>query len=177
MSSRMEGTAASPRTVDEARDAVEQSRQRISSTLDSIENRIVDKKHELQDRADVLRPVREQVVQRPFTAVAVAVAAGALLGSLGGSRHQESRVRPGGRIPGGEYLDDDARAELREWRRNRRERLRGISPQREDEGHSRFDDVKGQLVGALTSAIGAAVTARVKQLAMGSPASGDGRYQ
>ena len=45
MSSRIEDVAVDPQTVDEAKDAVERSRQRISTTLDALEDRIVEKKH------------------------------------------------------------------------------------------------------------------------------------
>lgn len=117
-----EGTD-SPQTVDEARDAVARSRERISSTLDALEDRIVEKKHEIQDRVDVLRPVREQIAERPLTAVMAGLAVGALLGALGGGDDDEYTRRRSGRISGHE-LDDDERDELKQWRRQRRKRLR-----------------------------------------------------
>jgi ElaB/YqjD/DUF883 family membrane-anchored ribosome-binding protein len=181
MSSRIEESAGGPRTVDEARTAVERSRERISSTLDRLEDRIVDKKHEIQDRADVLRPVRERVMERPLTAVAIAAGVGVLLGSLGG-RHDEEEDAPSYRSRGasrpqlrGAYLDDDDRAELRRWRRARRERLRqrldhtGSEAEPEDGDGSRFDDLKHQLFGALTSAVSAAVTAKIRDFAANGP--------
>lgn len=184
MSSSTEGDAGSPRTVDEARDAVERSRQRISSTLDTLEGRIVEKKHELKDRADVLRPVRERIAQRPFTLVAVAVGVGALLGSLGhgsASRGDAPRGRSGraGRT-GVDILEDRDRAELRRWRRARRDRLRakthknGRDSGRDDhEAGTRLHGLKHQLMGAVTSAISAAVAARVRDFAAGGMAAGD----
>lgn len=171
MSSRIEA-AGEPQTVDEARDAVEKSRQRISSTLDRLEDRIVDKKHELQDRMDVLRPVRDQVNQRPFTAVAVGIGVGALLGSLGGRGDDDDRDSGGdrpsrSRLDRDGILDADERAELREWRRHRRRHLSARSSSqgndRDDDGSGRLDALKHQVVGALTSAIGAVVTAKVKE--------------
>jgi ElaB/YqjD/DUF883 family membrane-anchored ribosome-binding protein len=187
MSSKMQEPADSPRTVDEARDAVEQSRQRISSTLDQLEGRIVEKKHELQDRADVLRPVRDRIAERPFTAVMVGVGVGALLGSLGGGSDREERPRRGAqRSARGSALSDDDRADLRRWRKARRERLQSIS--RADRGDADSDDrgdddrfhlgaLKHQLVGAVTSAITAAVTSRVREFARHniSQLTGDGR--
>ncbi|HSK21072.1 MAG TPA: hypothetical protein VK912_18085 [Longimicrobiales bacterium] len=186
MSSRMD-VAVEPQTVDEAKDAVERSRQRISTTLDALEDRIVEKKHAMQDRMDVLRPVRKQVSVRPLTAVAVAVGVGALLGSLGGREHREEAGRDekkGGRelkasrsLRGRSGLSDRDRAELREWRRMRRERLRnriGSGRDTGDEG-GRLDALKHQLAGAVTSAIGAAVTARLRDFSGGSH-RGDGRY-
>jgi ElaB/YqjD/DUF883 family membrane-anchored ribosome-binding protein len=181
MSSREQETQGSPQTVGEARDAVERSRERISSTLDALEDRIVEKKHELKDRADVLRPVREQVLKRPFTAVAVAVAAGALLGSLGGGRTEEPRLRRGGR-PTEAPVSAGDRSELRRWRRTRRERLRSLAREPggngrhhgDDEGDSAFAGLKQQLMGAAASVLTAAVTAKVREFTSCGPA-GDGR--
>jgi ElaB/YqjD/DUF883 family membrane-anchored ribosome-binding protein len=182
MSTKIDSPAGEPRTVDEARDAVERSRQRISTTLDQLEYRIVEKKHEIQDRVDVLRPVRDQIRERPFTALAVAAGVGALLGSLGGGddddfdgRHRHSRS---GRVRGAELSEDD-RQELREWRRARRNRLRTRLKESRDDGRdehddhedSRFDALKHQLMGAVTSAITTAVTRRVRRLAMDNVSS------
>ena len=182
--SRMD-VAVEPQTVDEAKDAVERSRQRISTTLDALEDRIVEKKHAMQDRMDVLRPVREQVTVRPLTAVAVAVGVGALLGSLGGRGDRDvGRDVKAGRegkssrsMRGRSGLSERDRAELREWRRMRRERLRNRigSGRDEDNGGGRLDALKHQLAGAVTSAIGAAVTARLRDFSGGSH-RGDGRY-
>jgi ElaB/YqjD/DUF883 family membrane-anchored ribosome-binding protein len=177
MSTRTESTADEPRTVGEARDAVERSRQRISSTLDQLEDRIVEKKHEIRERVDVLRPVREQIAERPFTALAVAAGVGALLGSIGGGAddddgHSHSRS---GRVRGHSLSDDDRR-ELREWRRARKQRLRARlhDDADDDRGSSRFDALKHQLMGAVTSAITTAVTKRVRQLAMDNIGGHDG---
>jgi ElaB/YqjD/DUF883 family membrane-anchored ribosome-binding protein len=171
MSSRIDDVAVKPQTVDEAKDAVERSRQRISTTLDALEGRIVDKKHAMQDRMDVLRPVREQVTQRPFTVVAVALGVGALLGSLGGRDESEREVHAPRTRPGRSGLSDGERHELREWRRMRSDRLRARARSRrehEDEGGSRMESLKHQLAGAVTSAIGAAVSARLKEFSGGS---------
>jgi ElaB/YqjD/DUF883 family membrane-anchored ribosome-binding protein len=183
MSSKMQEPADSPRTVDEARDAVEQSRQRISSTLDQLEGRIVEKKHELQDRADVLRPVRDRIAKRPFTAVVVGVGVGAVLGSLGGGSDTDERPRRGARGSARRSgLSDDDRADLRRWRKARRERLQSISRADSDDdggGEDRFhfDALKHQLMGAVTSAITSAVTSRVREFARNniSQLTGDSR--
>jgi ElaB/YqjD/DUF883 family membrane-anchored ribosome-binding protein len=180
MTSRTRESADSPRTVDEARDAVERSRERISSTLDALEDRIVEKKHELKDRANVLRPVRERIVERPFTAVAVAAGVGALLGSLGGGDDDGDTV-PGrsgrSRRSGlsGPPVSADDRSEMRRWRRTRRERLGSLSHESDDSGRgdadSPFTGLKRQLMGAIGSALTAAVPSRVREYA----ASGLGR--
>ncbi|HUF50073.1 MAG TPA: hypothetical protein VMN60_04535 [Longimicrobiales bacterium] len=182
MSSRLEYAADEPRTVDEARDAVERSRQRISSTLDALEDRIVEKKQALRDRVDVVRPVKEQVSRRPFTAIAVAVGVGALLGSLGGGSQADRSSRDDSRSGHEGGLSAAERGELREWRRHRRERMEARNRVRErawqDEhsGPSALDKFRSQLMGAVTAAIGAAVTAKVKDL-MGTRGNGrkDGR--
>ena len=177
MSSRMD-VAVEPQTVDEAKDAVERSRQRISTTLDALEDRIVEKKHAMQDRMDVLRPVREQVSVRPLTAVAVAAGVGVLLGSLGGrdDRDESERdVRSSRSRRGKSGMSERDRAELREWRRMRRARLRSRSGSGRDAGDDggRLEALKHQLAGAVTSAIGAAVTARLRDFSGGRR---DGRY-
>jgi ElaB/YqjD/DUF883 family membrane-anchored ribosome-binding protein len=170
METKIQETAGDPQTVDEARHAVEKSRQRISSTLDALEDRIVEKKHEIRERVDVLRPVRDQIAVRPFTAVAVAAGVGALLGSLGGSDDDEHRHSRSGRVRG-RALSDDDRSELREWRKARRERLRArisTDHDEDDDGRdtSRFDALKHQLMGAVTTAVTTAVTKRVRRMAM-----------
>jgi len=178
MSSNLE-SAAAPQTVDEARHAVERSRQRISTTLDQLEEKIVEKKHELQDRADVLRPVKDQIRERPFTAVAVGLGVGALLGSLGGADDERESRRGRG---ADSAMTDEERRELREWRRHRRERLearlgataarngRSSRDHHDSSDPGRLDAMKNQLMGAITSAIGAAVTAKVKEYAGMRPA-------
>jgi len=173
MSSRIEDVAVDPQTVDEAKDAVERSRQRISTTLDALEDRIVEKKHAMQDRMDVLRPVRDQVTQRPFMAVAVALGVGALLGSLGGSADDVAEPRAG---RGRQQLSDRDR---REWRRLRRDRLRarGGAAGHDDDSGARLDSLKRQLAGAVTTAIGAAVTARLKEFSGERSQRDDGRVR
>ena len=71
-----------PRTVEEARRAVEESRERMADTLDAIEYRLVSKKQEIEDRMDVMRPVKRQVRKRPWPALAVAFGVGVALWSF-----------------------------------------------------------------------------------------------
>jgi ElaB/YqjD/DUF883 family membrane-anchored ribosome-binding protein len=68
-----------PRTVEEARRAVEQSRGRMSDTLHALEYQLATKKDELEAKVDVLRPVKKRVRKRPLIALAVAFGVGVLL--------------------------------------------------------------------------------------------------
>jgi hypothetical protein len=68
-----------PRTIEEARVAVEQSRQRMSHTIDALEHRLTTRKEELEAKVDVLRPVKKRVRKRPLVALAVAFGVGVLL--------------------------------------------------------------------------------------------------
>ena len=70
---------AEPRTVEEARRAVEQTRARMSDTLDAIEGRLIAKKDAISQRMDVMRPVKQRVRSRPWPALAVAFGVGMLL--------------------------------------------------------------------------------------------------
>jgi ElaB/YqjD/DUF883 family membrane-anchored ribosome-binding protein len=180
MDMKIEEGTESPQTVGEAREAVERSRQRISSTLDALEERIVEKKHEIKDRVDVMRPVRERISERPFTAVAIGLGVGAFLGALGGGDDDgDVHRRRSGRVSG-RLLEDDDREELKEWRRARRRRLRaamrrseaergevrsGRGRDEDDSDDSRFDALKHQLMGAITSAVTTAITKRVRRMA------------
>ncbi len=73
-----------PRTVAEARRAVEESRERISGTLDTLEDRLREEKERIARKADVLRPVRERARARPLLALGLAFGAGFLIGRIGG---------------------------------------------------------------------------------------------
>lgn len=104
-----------PRSVGEAREAVEASRQRIASTLEELETRIVEKKESLEERLDVTRPVRDYVRVRPLAAAGTAVAAGLLFGLLtGGSRRRKVEPR---------HLTAEDRAAIERWRREQRKTM------------------------------------------------------
>ncbi len=77
--------ALEPRSVGDAREAIEQTRERISATLDEIETRIDETRQEIRRRADVLRPVRERISAAPWRALAIGASAGLVLGLLTGS--------------------------------------------------------------------------------------------
>lgn len=79
-----------PTTVDDARDQIYETRERISATLDQIESRIVDTKQELRRKADVLRPARERIRLEPWKALAIAAGVGLALGLLTGGHEKRS---------------------------------------------------------------------------------------
>lgn len=122
------GAPSHPRSVHEARRAVEESRARIAATLDELEDRIVEKKEMIQRKADVVRPVREAIRKTPLIAIGVAVAVGLLLGVRGGSDDDEED----------EYgFDKDERKALDEWKRRRHKLL---MDEAEDAGEDLFED-------------------------------------
>src|SRR5512143_3716459 len=82
-----------PRNVNDARDAISDTRERIATTLDAIEARIQDTKAEIRRRADVLRPVRERIVADPWRALAIGAGAGLVLGLMTAGRQQSGRAR------------------------------------------------------------------------------------
>ena len=65
--------------MEEARRAVEQSRERMSDTLNALESQLTTRKQELEAKVDVLRPVKTRVRKRPLVALAVAFGVGVLI--------------------------------------------------------------------------------------------------
>ncbi len=82
-----------PQNVDDAREAIAQTRERISATLDAIELRIDETKDDLRRKVDVLRPVRERIGAAPWTALGIAAGAGLALGLLTGGSDDQKRTR------------------------------------------------------------------------------------
>jgi ElaB/YqjD/DUF883 family membrane-anchored ribosome-binding protein len=72
--------APEPRSTDEARQAIEATRGRISATLDDLETRLEAKKEAIRDRFDLATPARQRIRQRPWVVVGGALAVGLLLG-------------------------------------------------------------------------------------------------
>jgi ElaB/YqjD/DUF883 family membrane-anchored ribosome-binding protein len=69
-----------------ARTEIEMTRARMSETIDEIEDALLRKKARIQNRLDVMAPVRE----RPLESAAAALGAGLVLGLLTGG-HDEDR--------------------------------------------------------------------------------------
>jgi ElaB/YqjD/DUF883 family membrane-anchored ribosome-binding protein len=70
-----------------ARAQIERTRMRMSETIDEIEDVLIRKKEQIQDRLDFLAPVRE----RPLASLGVALGAGVLLGLLTGGDDEDER--------------------------------------------------------------------------------------
>lgn len=159
-----------------ARSEIEQTRQRMTGTLDAIEDKLVRKKTEIQDRLDVLAPAREQ----PMLAAGLAFGGGLMLGLLTGGDSDDHRS--GDRGPGprnGDGTDywreraetwesrshrlmriaqeqEDELAELRGDDRSRtRERLNDEDPRgrRDGHDHSPLDELRGMVVHGLTGVV------------------------
>lgn len=107
-----------PTSVAEARRAIEDTRGRISETLDAIEDRIQEKRHDLRNRLDVLQPVRHRIRSSVWPSLGIAFGGGLLFGLMRGGEEEEDRVRHrAGTLSAAE------RRELRRWRAERRDRL------------------------------------------------------
>jgi len=110
-----------PTSVAEARRAIEDTRGRISETLDAIEERIQEKRHDLRNRLDVLQRVRGRIRSHVWRSLGIAFGGGLLLGLLRGGDEEKGH---GMRRSTG-TLSAAERRELRRWRTERRERLAG----------------------------------------------------
>lgn len=108
-----EAVAAEPKTPEEAREAIERARTRISGTLDEIEQRLREKRDELKEKADISSRLREAVRGREVPALMVAIGAGflvaLLLGGGGGRRSGQDIV-----------LSEEELEALRRWRKDRK---------------------------------------------------------
>lgn len=110
---------------------IEQTRARMSETIDDIEEVLARKKEQIQDRLDVLSPVREN----PWPAVGIVFGTGLLLGLLtgGGDDDDEDDRRDVRRFAGRDGDEDEAywqrRAEM--WEERARRLLRIAQEQEE----------------------------------------------
>lgn len=150
--------AGEPATIEQARAHIEASRARISETLDEIEERLVEKRVELREKLDVKKRVLDQVEEMPLRSVAIAAGVGFLLGMVG-RRHRRDRIR-----------------------RDEHDELRGLLREAHEDGddapsisigraHPTFwQETRAQLVGALTAALVAAVSERLRPREVSAPA-------
>ena len=165
---------AQPRSVVDAREAIAQTRERISATLDAIELRIDETRQNIRRKADVLRPVRQRISAAPWTALGIAAGAGLALGLLtGGDSDEDGRAPERARarrrrLRRGDHGEEGAAGARRsarpqDWSPARglgkvRARLRGPAPVQESVLH--------RLRQALSGAISAGIGARIRRKLM-----------
>jgi hypothetical protein len=109
--------------VIDAKEEIQATRARISDTIDEIEGRILQKKERIEERLDLLAPVRD----RPLRVLGAVFGLGLALGLLTGGREEDEEPRDAGR--GG----DERGEELATLWEARARRLRRIARAREDE--------------------------------------------
>jgi len=138
------GQVAATDDPDATRAEIDRTRARMSRTLDSIESALLRKKEQIQERLDVMAPVR----QRPLVSVGAVFGASLVLGYLtgGGDDAEEAPAARGGTgftgmpLPLASHLDDDdaaMRAEL--WEKRARRLLRVARSQEEELAALRAD--------------------------------------
>lgn len=110
-----------------ARAQIEETRSRMSETIDEIEDALTRKKAQLQDRLDVMSRVREN----PYTSTGIAFGAGLLLGLLTGGDDEEEEYYRYTAADGDEEL---WRSRAEEWE-GRARRLLRIAREQEEEIH------------------------------------------
>jgi hypothetical protein len=169
--------------VIDAKEEIQATRARISDTIDEIEGKILQKKERIEQRLDVLAPVRD----RPLRVLGAVFGAGLALGLLtGGGRDDEERDDGDGEERGGasdpaELWEGRARRLLRIAREQEeeiealRERLgrRVASVAREEEqedeveGDSTIDRLRGYLAEHLSGLATEAVQQLLRRVARG----------
>ena len=112
-----------------ARLQIEQTRARMSETIDQIEGALIRKKERLEERLDVLAPARRLARERPWLALGGVVAGGLLLGYLtGGGDDDDAEGEQGVALAGG-AVDPQWEDRARTWERRARRLMRVANEQ------------------------------------------------
>lgn len=106
------GQVAATDDPDVARAEIEQTRARMSSTIDTIEEVLLRKKEQIQERLDVMAPVR----QNPLPAAGVVFGAGLLLGLLTGGGDDHDHGHGGAMMMAGGAAMGEGGGEGGRWR-------------------------------------------------------------
>lgn len=120
---------------DVARAEIEQTRSRMSETIDDIEDALLRKKEEIQDRLDVFAPVKEN----PLPSVGISFGAGLVLGLLTGGDDEPKYEYHRSHSDDADYWED--RAET--WE-SRARRLLRIAQEQEEELEGLRDEKIGR---------------------------------
>jgi len=118
---------------DAVRDEIERTRERMSSTIDQIEGALLRKKGEIQDKLDVVAPIRE----RPWVFAAGVFGTGLVLGLLtGGGDDDRDTVKVPRSMLAGLGMEGNGGYGLsgggREWEDRSRELLQVVARQEEE---------------------------------------------
>ncbi|MDB4948115.1 MAG: hypothetical protein JWM27_764 [Gemmatimonadetes bacterium] len=141
-----------------ARSEIDRTRARMSRTLDSIEAALVRKKAQIQERLDVMGPVRE----RPLLAMGAVFGVALVLGYATGGGDADDRGEgvdaDGPALGAGLALEGDPEARARAWERRAR-RLQKVARAQEEElagfrGGGDWDDEEGGLRALAATASG-----------------------
>ncbi len=88
------GVIAHTDDPDLARMQIEQTRARMSSTIDQIEGALLRKKETIEERLDVMAPVRRKARENPFPVIGGVFLAGLVLGLLTGGDDEDDQPQP-----------------------------------------------------------------------------------
>jgi ElaB/YqjD/DUF883 family membrane-anchored ribosome-binding protein len=154
---------------DAARARIEQTRARMSETIDEIEGALLQKKARIQDRLDVLSPIREN----PLAAVGAVFVGGLLLGLITGGRGRDDEPELGeaaGMMAGAAARQlRRGRDDLEEIWEKRGKTLRKEAKKRRKQLSSFRDDVEDRYeeeggVGGIAETVAAAIVSGLASL-------------
>jgi ElaB/YqjD/DUF883 family membrane-anchored ribosome-binding protein len=150
------GIDVEPENPEAARAQIEETRERMSHTIDEIEGALLAKKARIQDKLDVLSPIREN----PLLAVGAVFGAGLLLGFVtGGGDDEEPDVRASAALLAAATAARAKRGrhDLEEMVEDRGKRLRKQARKRGKQLRKRYED-EGGAGGILETLVAAALS-------------------
>lgn len=152
------GIDIEPENPEAARAQIEETRERMSHTIDEIEGALLAKKARIQDKLDVFSPIREN----PLLAVGAVFGAGLLLGFItGGGDDEEPDMRASAALLAAATAARAKRGrhDLEEMVEDRGKRLRKQARKRGKQLRKRYEDEGG--AGGILETLAAAVLSGV----------------